>query len=137
MRTQYVPTWTANIFIGSCEGYDGPCFTEYRVLEAIAEYQRLAPEGERGCVRISECTYKFAAYEEAGWVISVLNYPRLPLSAANLERFARRLAEHLLVTLKQNRVSVEMPTETLLFESDGAEQAPVLPHCTPTTKNMV
>lgn len=127
MRIDRVDTWEAKIYVGQREGYDGPFITEQRVSDAIASYQRAAPESERGCVRITQTRYQFIDYVELGWEIGLLQYPRFPLDNVSRAKFAKNLAIHLLNELNQNRVGVVSGINTYLYSQDDAQESPKTP----------
>jgi hypothetical protein len=118
------PTFQVTVYVGGREGYDGPLFTKGTLMDAINVYQKFAPEDERGCVTVTETTYKFGDYEEPGYAIGIINYPRFPLRVEKLSLFALQLGTHLLAQLKQNRISVVMPSQTVLLERPDPEENP-------------
>jgi hypothetical protein len=121
-----VDTWEARIYVGSREGYEGRPFGAREVLDAIALYQRNTPEERRGCVSVTPTSYKFDKYEEQGWVVGIMAYPRFPQSGRDLLAFSEALAYHLFEALKQNRVSVATPHLTVMFERGDAQQHPIV-----------
>lgn len=124
MKNKMANARQAHIWVGSRRGYDGPSLTREDVLEAVASYQREAPEDERGTARLTPTTFVFQDYVEEGWEISLLLYPRFPQSPVGFKMGAHQLAIHLMKTLSQNRVSVLVEGTTTLYENENAEQGP-------------
>jgi len=112
-----VSTHETKIYIGSQEGYSGPAFSEYDLRQAIGEFQESCDISVACSVRISPTRYIFRDYSESGWEIVVINYPRFPKDKVVIETFSERLAEFLLKTFKQNRMSVVGPVNTYMLEN--------------------
>ncbi len=110
-----VPTWEGKVYVGSRVGYDGPAFSEDEVKLAVNTFQHAC--SVNACVRMSRCRFTHKEYDEAGWELGVINYPRFPKTVQELESFTLGLAEHLVGALKQNRVSAVMPERTVMFAS--------------------
>lgn len=112
-------TWKSHIYIGSKEGYTGPSFDYSDLRKEIGIFQMNNPE--IACtVRVVAASYIFAEYEESGWEISIINYPRFPKSEEVLIDFTHGLAQHLLDRFKQNRMSIVFKDDTILLESKTA-----------------
>ena len=110
--TTKVATFEIKIYIGSHFGYTSESFSFDDLKKIIVEYQL-----ENTCsVRITPTTYLVKDYQESGWEISVINYPRFPKTESAIYAFAHGLAATLLKTLKQNRISFVTPNETVMLE---------------------
>lgn len=123
-RVRVVSPWSATIFVGSREGYDGEEFGMARVSDAIHAYQEASPEQLRGCVELMGNHYMFRHYSEYGYRVGLINYARFPHNEEELEAHAFLLAKHLFESLKQNRVSVVTPRASYMFEKKDAENNP-------------
>ena len=112
--------YEARIYLGSCLGYNGPQFSFEELRAVIGEFQK---SGIDTCnpVRITPTTYVWADYQEAGWEIAVINYPRYPKSHIVLHDFAYNLAALLLEKFQQQRISIVLPDEIVMLEADDAE----------------
>jgi hypothetical protein len=64
------------------------------------------------CVTIEPTTFIYTGGEEAGYVVGLLNYPRFPDTAENLDAYAQDLANLLLDRTFQHSVLIVTPTET-------------------------
>ncbi len=60
---------------------------------------------------------------EPGVIVGLINYPRFPKEEAEIRSHAFVLAERLRVTLKQWRVSIEFPDETVMIGDQEADYA--------------
>jgi ferredoxin len=67
------------------------------------------------CVTVTPTTYAYRDGEEAGVIVGLINYPRFPAEPSKIAETAKDLALDLMVSLKQQSVSVQLPDETLWF----------------------
>jgi hypothetical protein len=117
-------THEVSIYIGCREGYSGPYVSQSRLERIIADYMsRTGWEGS--AARISNVTYLVKSYKEEGYALDFIQYPRFRVEPAKLERNVIQLAHFLLLTLKQNRLTVVTPQKTYLFSSANAEASHV------------
>lgn len=101
--------------MGSIDEETKSPFTKSKIIESIGKFQdkhkRTIP------VRITKTTFVCGeSYSEEGWELAVINYPRSETESQHLDNFMIELAKHLLREFNQNRVSVVMPSETIMFE---------------------
>lgn len=115
------PKFEARIYIGSRENYNGPPIPAAALKEAVKQFQTAEGLEKASPVRMTATTFMWQDYEEEGWELGVINYPRRPLGGVRLYDFAMKLAGYLLDRLKQNRISIEFPDETVMLEADDAE----------------
>lgn len=113
--------YEAKIYIGSCEGYSGPKFSFLDLKHVIGDFQKQTGLEIANPVRVTATTYIFDTYEEDGWEIAIINYPRKSKSHQILHDFALELAAHLLEYFHQNRISVVFPEEIVMLESLDAQ----------------
>ncbi len=114
--------YEARIYIGSRRGYNGPKITKKVMKFSIKMYQTIKGLEKASPVRLTPTTYLWQDYEEKGWEIGIINYPRRPLGPLALQEYAMDLAAYLLEEHGQNRISIEFPDETVMLEADDAEQ---------------
>jgi hypothetical protein len=112
--------YEVRLYIGSREGYNGPVISFDTLKESVKDFQ-IAQSEKAGPVRITRTTFVFRDYEEDGYEIGMINYPRKPLGPIMVHQFAMDLAAYLLERFKQNRISIEFPDETCMLEADNAE----------------
>lgn len=109
------------IFIGSREGYRGRVFSLQELKSEIAQLQD--SQKITSVVRITKCEYLFKDYNESGFEISMINYPRFPKSKSDLMKDAMCLASHLMTVFKQNRVSLMDGQSIHMLEADNPEDS--------------
>lgn len=129
IREKLCGTYECLLYIGSVEGYKGPAFTREDLMREIGAFQDVYPNSMP--VRISPCTYIAGSkYNEDGHEISAIMYPNQYRERVQIEEFMTALAKHLLVTFKQNRITMrkvvsphspDAPVYTLMFESEDAQ----------------
>jgi hypothetical protein len=117
-----LPTYEVKFYVGSREQYDGRTFGKRRVLDAIAEFQK--QDGNMACVRVTECDFQAGDYLEGGFEVALIDYPRYPKGKKWVLFYMRRLADHLLVSLNQNRIGIVDPVQTNVLEQEGAADEP-------------
>lgn len=110
-----VKTWQAQIYVGLKEGYDG---IEHSILDVEHICQEVTDE-IGWCVTVTPTTFVYKNGKECGAVIGIIQYPRFPLDIDMLRNQTLALAEFLKLRLKQIRVSVILPEETWLLETEG------------------
>lgn len=67
------------------------------------------------CVTVTETDYIFSGGKEHGVIVGLINYPRFPATPAKIRKRAIALAIILKKVLKQKRVSIEFPDETVML----------------------
>ena len=122
MRIKKANTFEARLYIGSVQGYHGAPFTFEELKEEVGNLQSESPKEEMIPVRIAPTNFVCGNYSEAGWEVAAINYPRFPKAEALITLFMMELAKRLLVCFNQNRISIIFPNETIMFESEEAEQ---------------
>jgi hypothetical protein len=111
----------ARIYIGSRVKYNGPQFTFLELKESIGLFQ--ANNGQdSNPVRITPTTFVWEKYEEDGWEIAIIDYPRVSKPHEKLREFSYNMAVHLLERFEQNRISIVFPDEIVMLEADDAEE---------------
>jgi hypothetical protein len=111
-HTEY--TCELRLYIGSREGYHGREFNEEELIEAVGAFQSSYTDFTP--VRVTKTRYVDRTYNEYGWELAIICFPRQPRTKAQLHRFITDLAAYLLEELKQNRVTVVTDKYTTMFE---------------------
>jgi hypothetical protein len=119
-KTKTEFTYEVKLYLGSREGYHGKEYTEDELVESIGAFQ--SEHSEFTPVRITKTRFVDRNYNETGWELAAICYPRQPRTKAQLLRFMSDLAGHLLEDLKQSRISMMTEEYTTLFESEKAEK---------------
>jgi len=128
IREKTCNTYEVLLYIGSAEGYKGPSFSEEELDRCIAVFQDTYPNSMP--VRVSACRYIAGSkYKENGSEISAIMYPNQLREFKQIDEFMIALAKHLLLTFKQNRITMRrviqgtwsgLDMRTLMFESEEA-----------------
>jgi len=108
-----VKTYTATIYCGLKNGYDG--MTNLFYVEHIKDYIENRSGGL--CVTCTPTTFYYNGGQEPGIIVGIINYPRFPSSEEKIRNTAIQLAEELMIKCKQYRVSVVFPDETIMLEN--------------------
>lgn len=117
MTTRSVKTFTATIWCGLRERYDG---VQHAHEDAVAVCQEYVDE-VGWCVSVTPTEFVYKHGHEPGAAVGIVNYPRFPSDEAELRRRALELAERLRVRLGQIRVSVVFADGTVMLSAPGAE----------------
>ena len=84
-----------------------------RIKKAIAGYVN-----EVGlCVSLTETRFIYTGGGEKGIAVGLINYPRFPSDSPTLRKRSMELAEILLRTCKQHKVSVVFNDKTVMLEA--------------------
>jgi hypothetical protein len=108
----------ARIWLGLREGYTENFYKFSEVSSFIRDWC-----GERGqCVSLTRTEYIYVHGQEPGLIIGFINYPRYPLSAAEIRNRAMELGEKLMKHFKQYRISITVyptiPAGTIMLENE-------------------
>ena len=108
-----VTTFTAQIFVGLTEGYDG---ANHQVFEVSCICQDFV--NELGwCVSVTPTQFVYKDGYENGAIVGIINYPRFPLEVPEIKNRTLKLAKLLMKEMKQYRVSVVFSDETIMLEN--------------------
>jgi hypothetical protein len=106
-----VETYTATIYVGSRERYDG---AETPLDIAEAWLQRYV-DREGLCVSVTRTRFIYTNGSEPGLIVGLINYPRFPSRPEFIREQALEIGEHLRALMRQQRVSVVFPDETVML----------------------
>ncbi len=110
-------SYECTIFMGSIRnGSEGTKFTKAQVIEEIKYFQSNNMD-RKVMVRIQDTKFIFLHYEEEGWEISGIQYPRFPLPEFRIESFMLNLAQHLKDHFDQRSVSI-MDAQSIVYLGD-------------------
>lgn len=99
-------SYECKIFMGSVRhGLEGTRFTKQDVIEEIKYVQSMNLH-RKIPVRISDTKFIFLNYEEDGFEISAIQYPRFPQREFAIRAFMLELAGHIKKHFEQLSVSV-------------------------------
>jgi len=100
---------TATIFCGLMEGYDGKIHDINEAYDICREYCEEVSMG----VTVTSTVFIYKGGEERGVIVGLINYPMYPKLVDEVRFHAIALARRLRDGLKQKRVSVITPSETI------------------------
>jgi hypothetical protein len=112
MKKVEVETYTATIYCGLREGYSERIHKREEVRKIAQEYC----DKVGLCVTLTDLEFIYTKGNEPGVAVGLINYPRFPASKKEIRKKALTLAEILKENLKQNRVSILFPDETIMLE---------------------
>ena len=109
-----ISTYTATIYVGFREQYTD----EVRSIEmAYAVLQQYADKGGL-CVTVTPTRFIYKNGSEPGIAVGFINYPRFPEEPSAIREKVLRIAEGLLRTFRQLKVSIVFPDETVMLEQE-------------------
>jgi hypothetical protein len=116
MKTTSVPTYWAKIYVAYRRAewnyvMDRLNDPENELREAVRNYVDRAGL----CVTFSQTKYIYTGGEEEGCVIGLINYPRFPSTPDKIRGHAMAIATMAKKLMKQKRVTVEFPDETVML----------------------
>jgi hypothetical protein len=109
-----VPTFTATIYVGLKQNYDG-------VIKSFDEVETLIQKwvDKLGmCVTVTPTKFVYTGGSEPGLIVGFINYPRFPTEEWKIQENALNLAQILLRECKQMRVSVVFPHKTIMLSNE-------------------
>lgn len=110
-----VPTYTAQIHVGTRVGYSPEVVSVQMAREWLQEYVN----GIGLCVTLTETEYIYKDGNAPGFVVGLINYPRFPSDARSVRAKALHIAGELMKLYGQLKVTVVFPDETLMLQQDG------------------
>jgi hypothetical protein len=119
LKQTKVKAFKAIINLGLQWHYTDQFISKSEVISAIQDYQKkkLADNEISLSVSVKDSQIVFADQVEPHLEISIINYPKFPLSIDKLKTATKALAEHLMHKFKQNRIVIEYLDETLMLEA--------------------
>lgn len=112
IKQEIIKSFNLQIWCGLKEGYEGPLHSLHEVEEICQTFV----DDIGDCITITPTTFVYTNGKEAGVVIGWINYPRFPKTELEIISRAKSLAIVLMNTLKQNRVTITTPQESIMLE---------------------
>jgi len=116
-----VDNYEAKIWLGLREGYTDSYYSKAEVAMILKKW--CTEKGQ--CVTITPTEFVYVDGGEPGVVIGFINYPRFPMSEAEIRNRARELGDLLMKKFKQYRVSITFYKSqaggTMMLENDEME----------------
>ena len=110
------PFYECKIYIGSVSDKTDEAFTQEEVEMFCGKVQ----EGYDYTipVRITPTTFvSETKYQEKGWEIAAIDYPKLPYNQRQIRGWMRHLAEALILNFKQNTVCIIDKNNIIMIEN--------------------
>lgn len=113
-----IKPFNTRVSFGLYRHYSGELLLKDDVIEEIQAYQaKLINEREIYLsVSISDALIVLNNQKEPHLILNFINYPRFPLNHSELKQEIENLVKHLMAMFSQNRVVIEFPDETVMFE---------------------
>ena len=111
MNTVSVPTFTATIYVGTYDKALGLHQHTEEINKMCQEYV----DKVGLCVTVTKTDFCYTDGHEGGAAIGLINYPRFPMEPNQIRKHALALAEILKEGMRQERVSVVFPNETIMI----------------------
>ncbi len=106
-----VKAFTATIYVGSKVRETGELIPLTVAMDWLQEYVNRV----HLCVTATPTHYIYVDGSEPGLAIGLINYPRFPSTAEVIRGQALEIGEGLRVLMRQQKVSVVFPTETVML----------------------
>jgi len=122
MKTKVIGTFECRLYIGSIYEDTKAPFYESKLIQEIHRVQDAF--GKPVPLRVTRTSFVCSPkYIEDGWEIAAISYPRAKTDPERIEEFMEMLAEDLLVTFQQKRITLITPAISIMYESE----APYMP----------
>ena len=122
MKTKVIGTFECRLYIGSIYEDTKAPFYESKLIQEIHRVQDAF--GKPVPLRVTRTSFVCSPeYVEDGWEIAAISYPRAKTDPEIIEEFMEMLAEDLLVTFQQKRITLITPAISIMYESE----APYMP----------
>jgi hypothetical protein len=109
---QTTNTFTATIYIGSKEGYDGKSHTYQEAKQILQNYCNNVPYG----LTLKSIEFIYKDGSESGFEIGLINYPRFPSNPEEITKKAIEIAEIFKKEFNQYRISIVCSDKTYMIE---------------------
>ncbi len=116
MKKKIVKTFWAKIYVGF---YDRDLKKNIGSLQKARKLCREYVDDVSLCVSLVPIEYIYVHGQEKGVEIGLINYPRFPEKPFQIKIYAMNLAEKLMLAFHQYKVSVVMPTETIMLSKEN------------------
>ena len=111
MSSRVEQTYTATIYVGMKEGYDGLVHTQQEAEDILRGYC----DSVGLCVTVTPINFIYTNGDEPGLAVGLINYPRFPDAPDGIRGKAREIGWALLAAMGQQRVSIVCPDETIML----------------------
>lgn len=77
------------------------------------------------CVTLTPTEFIYVKGREKGVEVGLINYPRFPEEDFQIKIYAENLAEKLMLAFQQYKVSIVMPTETVMLTNSKIQKGEI------------
>jgi hypothetical protein len=121
MNSLITKTFTAQAAIGLHKGYSTELITiqEFKNALYIAQQKTKEQFSDMLSTKITLCEIVFLGQEEPSITLDFIQYPKFLIEEEKLKQVILFLVEQLMLALKQNRVVIIFPTETIMLEQSN------------------
>ena len=108
-----VDTYTANIFMGLKEGYDGKTHSYIDAEMWLQDYC----DKKGFAVTLTETEFIYTGGNEPGIIVGLINYPRFPSTPEEIFNKAIEIGTALMYKFNQQRFSIVCIDKTVMIEN--------------------
>ena len=108
-------TYSATIYCGLRQGYFNKLHPLDEARQIVQDYVNKVGLG----VSFTQTEFLYTNGSEPGIMVGLINYPRFPSSEEEIKKRAVYLAQILMQSLEQERVSVVCSDETIMLEKNN------------------
>ena len=113
-------TYTAKVNIGLQKNYDNTYYEKNEYIEYLQNYQSnlIKEEKIHLSAAVQEFELVYGNLVEKHLVLNFVNYPKFPLEINIFKKNINLLGKKMMEQFNQNRIMIEYPDETIVFEID-------------------
>ncbi len=113
-------TYTAKVNIGLQKNYDNTYYAKSDYIQFLQEYQTklITEKGIHLSAAVQEFELVYGNLVEKHLVLNFVNYPKFPLEINIFKKNINVLGKKMMEQFYQNRIMIEYPDETIVFEID-------------------
>lgn len=110
-----IPSFNVQIWCGLKNGYSG---FEQRIEYVNYLVDQLIVDFGGDCMTVTPTNFRYLDGSENGVVIGYIQYPRFPRTETEIIERAIKVGEELMKNLRQNRVTITTPHESIMLKND-------------------
>lgn len=113
-------TYTAKLNIGLQKNYYNTYYAKSDYIQFLQEYQTklITEKGIHLSAAVQEFELVYGNLVEKHLVLNFVNYPKFPLEINIFKKNINLLGKKMMEQFNQNRIMIEYPDETIVFEID-------------------
>lgn len=110
-------SYNVQIFCGLREGYG---IKTHQIEDVERVLQKYVDE-KKECVTLTPTQFIYTKGDEPGVIIGLITYPRFPRTKEEIRERAIEIAKILMVTFKQQRITITTPAESIMIEEEDVK----------------